>query len=88
MQAKKKLEEPSFDVQSLQEELISVKLREAEANLSMKEMRQKVAELEEHWQVCVKWKFILIQVKNNLYIFWNHGVETMVRVQLLSPAGA
>uniref|UniRef100_A0A0R3Q4T6 Shootin-1 n=1 Tax=Brugia timori TaxID=42155 RepID=A0A0R3Q4T6_9BILA len=35
----------------LQEELISVKMREAEASLSLKEMRQRFAELEQHWTV-------------------------------------
>ncbi len=40
-------------MKSLQEELIAVKLREAEANLAIKELRQKVSELEDHWQVCI-----------------------------------
>lgn len=42
---------PSNDVQCLQEELIAVKLREAEANLSLKEMRQTVSDLDTNWQV-------------------------------------
>ena len=42
---------PSNDVQHLQEELIAVKLREAEANLSLKELRQKVNEIEAYWEV-------------------------------------
>lgn len=46
---------PSNQVASLQEELILVKLREAEANLSMKELRQKVADLEQTWQVKCGW---------------------------------
>uniref|UniRef100_A0A0K0D5N2 CC171 protein n=1 Tax=Angiostrongylus cantonensis TaxID=6313 RepID=A0A0K0D5N2_ANGCA len=33
----------------LQEELISVKMREAESNLAVKEMRQRLSELEQHW---------------------------------------
>lgn len=37
-------------MQCLQEELIAVKLREAEANLSLKEMRQVIADLESNWQ--------------------------------------
>ena len=36
----------------LQEELIAVKLREAEAIMGLKELRQQVKDLEEHWQVC------------------------------------
>ena len=44
---------PSNDVQHLQEELIAVKLREAEANLSLKELRQKVNEIETYWEVSV-----------------------------------
>lgn len=35
----------------LQEELIGVKLREAEALTGLKELRQQVRDLEEHWQV-------------------------------------
>ena len=42
---------PSNDVQHLQEELIAVKLREAEANLSLKEMKHKVYDLEGQWEV-------------------------------------
>jgi chaperonin cofactor prefoldin len=38
-------------MQCLQEELVAVKLREAAANLSLKEMRQAVNELEHSWQV-------------------------------------
>lgn len=37
-------------VAHLQEELIAVKLREAEANLSLKELRQRVSELGAQWQ--------------------------------------
>lgn len=39
------------NVARLQEELIGVKLREAEALTSLKELRQQVRDLEEHWQV-------------------------------------
>jgi len=42
--------EPSSEVQRLQEELIASKLREAESNMSAKELQQKVNELERHWQ--------------------------------------
>ena len=31
---------------------MACKLREAEANLSMKELRQKVTDVERHWEVC------------------------------------
>ena len=43
--------EPSIEIQQLQEELIAAKLREAEANLSMKELRQRVHDLDKQWQV-------------------------------------
>lgn len=39
------------NVVCLQEELIGVKLREAEALSGLKELRQQVRDLEEHWQV-------------------------------------
>lgn len=41
----------------LQEELIAVKLREAEALTGLKELRQQVKDLEEHWQVWVVMHF-------------------------------
>ena len=43
--------DPTTEIQQLQEELIASKLREAEANLSMKELRQRVADLDKYWQV-------------------------------------
>lgn len=51
------------NVARLQEELIAVKLREAESLMGLKELRQQVKDLEEHWQVCMgsntlKWVFI------------------------------
>lgn len=51
-QDKKTLREASVDnsVAHLQEELIAVKLREAEANLSLKELRHRIAELQSQWQ--------------------------------------
>lgn len=42
------------NVARLQEELIGVKLREAEALTGLKELRQQVRDLEEHWQVSIK----------------------------------
>lgn len=41
------------NVARLQEELIAVKLREAESLMGLKELRQQVKDLEEHWQVWV-----------------------------------
>jgi DNA repair exonuclease SbcCD ATPase subunit len=41
---------PENDVASLQEQLAAAKLREAEANLALKELRSKVAELSGMWQ--------------------------------------
>ncbi|KAG8230075.1 hypothetical protein J437_LFUL009194 [Ladona fulva] len=41
---------PDNSVAHLQEELIAVKLREAEANLSLKDLRQRVADLNAQWQ--------------------------------------
>ncbi|KAL7984917.1 hypothetical protein Chor_003487 [Crotalus horridus] len=38
------------NIARLQEELIAVKLREAEALMGLKELRQQVKDLEEHWQ--------------------------------------
>ena len=51
-QDKKTLREstPDNSVAHLQEELIAVKLREAEANLSLKDLRQRVGELGQQWQ--------------------------------------
>ena len=46
--------EPSAEIQCLQEELVACKLREAEANLSLKELQQKVHDLNRHWQVRIR----------------------------------
>ena len=40
---------PDYVVVALQEELIAVKLREAEATLALKELRPKIAELTAQW---------------------------------------
>ena len=45
---------PTEELQSMQEELIACKLREAEANLSLKELQQKVIELKQQWQVTME----------------------------------
>lgn len=45
------------NVARLQEELIAVKLREAESLMGLKELRQQVKDLEEHWQVWVAIRF-------------------------------
>lgn len=42
---------PENSVARMQEELTAVRMREAEANLSMKELRKRVADLEVEWQV-------------------------------------
>ena len=49
---KKRLRETTTDnsVAHLQDELIASKLREAEASLSLKELKQRVAELSSQWQ--------------------------------------
>ena len=41
---------PENDVASLQEELAAAKLREAEANLALKDLKSKVAELSSMWK--------------------------------------
>ena len=55
-QEKKKLREavPDNNVASLQEELAAAKLREAEANLALKDLKSKVAELSAMWQKHLK----------------------------------
>lgn len=45
------------NVARLQEELIAVKLREAEALMGLKELRQQVKDLEDHWQVWIAMHF-------------------------------
>lgn len=52
MQDKKTLREttPDNSVAHLQDELIASKLREAEASLSLKELKQRVQELSSQWQ--------------------------------------
>ena len=47
---------PENEVASLQEQLAAAKLREAEANLALKELRSKVAELSGMWQKHLKRK--------------------------------
>lgn len=42
---------PEHSVARMQEELTAVRMREAEANLSMKELRKRVVVLETEWQV-------------------------------------
>ena len=51
LQDKKRLREATPDnvVATLQEELIAVKLREAESTLALKELRPKIAELSSQW---------------------------------------
>ena len=56
VQEKKKLREavPDNEVASLQEELAAAKLREAESNLALKDLKAKVAELSAMWQKHLK----------------------------------
>lgn len=54
------------NIARLQEELIAVKLREAEALMGLKELRQQVKDLEEHWQVSLE--HLVIMGKYDLII--------------------
>ena len=45
---------PEHNVASLQEELAASKLREAESNLALKDLRSKVSELNTMWQKHLK----------------------------------
>lgn len=57
------------NVVRLQEELIGVKLREAEALTGLKELRQQVRDLEEHWQVNAHTqKQLFYQQLENVYV--------------------
>ncbi|KRY39358.1 Ecotropic viral integration site 5 -like protein [Trichinella spiralis] len=53
LKANKRLKEapPDNCVASIQEDLIAVKMREAEANLSLKEVRQKLVDLSNDWKL-------------------------------------
>ena len=52
---------PEHNIASLQEELAASKLREAESNLALKDLRSKVSELNSMWQKHLK------VVKSNLF---------------------
>ena len=52
---------PEHNIASLQEELAASKLREAESNLALKDLRSKVSELNNMWQKHLK------VVKSNLF---------------------
>lgn len=59
------------NIARLQEELIAVKLREAEAVMGLKELRQQVKDLEEHWQVCQYGMYAFCkQSENQLFHLW------------------
>lgn len=62
----------------LQEELIGVKLREAEALTGLKELRQQVRDLEEHWQVSSTYTF-------NQYIILIMKKATDLQLSSASP---
>lgn len=60
------------NVARLQEELITVKLREAESLMGLKELRQQVKDLEEHWQVWVAiyfYEFLFSMIKQKTIKF-------------------
>lgn len=62
-------------VAHLQEELIAVKLREAEANLSLKELRQRVTELNMQWQKHLQVRTVLIFVYLSSLFFIRFQVQ-------------
>lgn len=60
------------NVARLQEELIAVKLREAESLMGLKELRQQVKDLEEHWQVWIAiyfYEFLFSMIKQKTIKF-------------------
>ena len=83
IQDKKTLREstPDNSVAHLQEELIAVKLREAEANLSLKDLRQRVGELSQHWQRHLQVStYIDLKVTGvGLFKFLNTGLPIVIR---------
>jgi hypothetical protein len=83
IQDKKTLREstPDNSVAHLQEELIAVKLREAEANLSLKDLRQRVGELSQHWQrhLQVSTYINLEIIGVGLFKFVNAGLPIVIR---------
>jgi len=83
IQDKKTLREstPDNSVAHLQEELIAVKLREAEANLSLKDLRQRVGELSQHWQRHLQVStYADLKVNGEgLFKFLNAGLPIMTR---------
>lgn len=86
VQDKKTLREstPDNSVAHLQEELIAVKLREAEANLSLKDLRQRVGELSQHWQrhlqvhTYIHTEIDLKVICEGLFRFLNTGIPIVV----------
>lgn len=80
LQDKKTLRETSVDnsVAHLQEELIAVKLREAEANLSLKDLRHRVQELSAQWQRHLQVSQPIHQIR--AYILSNHLEERISQV--------
>lgn len=59
------------NVARLQEELIAVKLREAEALTGLKELRQQVRDLEDHWQVSARRQRVIHALA------WRHAVDNL-----------
>lgn len=66
-------------VAHLQEELIAVKLREAEANLSLKELRQRVTELGAQWQRHLQVKLLIVNGSVHIY---NHYSSILYKLLL------
>lgn len=75
------------NVARLQEELIAVKLREAEALTGLKELRQQVRDLEDHWQVSTNmWGFLRL-VGQNMVEKWSSNCIPFCQRHLARTAG-
>ena len=55
-----------------------MKLREAEANLSLKEMKHRVHDLEEEWQVCSKFSLVNLNFTSELFSDFVIPCETLL----------
>lgn len=58
---------PDNEIATIQEELIRVKMREAESSLSLKEMRQRLAEIEQYWAVRFFFSINKISLFRNIF---------------------
>lgn len=61
--------EPTQELQSFQEQLIASKLREAEANLAIKELQHSILELEKRWNAHLQRHGMLIPENNAFGIY-------------------